>query len=150
MTKQKKNKNQPLTSDEIIKKITLDLIPLQDREVILEVVSGHLKLAKGIHTIFAFRKYQEAFLLTEMGNDQLMSCVEQDHSLINDVSQRSDINLFSELQDNIKKHLLNYLENHVLDSSCILPIHSFEELQAILDVVQPKNTSISEEDLNLI
>ncbi len=129
--------------EEILKEIALSIIPIQDREVILEMVISQLQESIECNATFVLLGKSNKSLTSQSTEDNF-----PEYNLIADYFyNRSDFIEAKEIKKEFKS-LYYFYEPKISLNSIFLPIHSFEELQAIVLVVPVKNQPFSSSTKN--
>lgn len=127
--------------EEICKDISLAIIPIQDRQVILELVILHLQESVECNASFVMMADKHNFI--NQHNININDLYPNYDDVKNYFFNCSDIVTANEVKCQFNS-LFSYYKPIINENSLFLPIHSFEELQAIILLVPVGKTSFSE------
>lgn len=120
---------QPSNLEDILKEISLSIIPIHDRSIILEMVATQLNSSNSCYAEFVLINKKNINLYNK-ADKKFPNYAKLEDFFYN----QSDLFDVEQIRKNCPC-LYNYYESIITEQSLFLPIHSFEELQAIILVI---------------
>ena len=116
----------------LLNRIIVDIMPLHDRQIIIEMLLSHLKSIFKVTAAFRVKKCKDIYSISSYTNVSETEEVSDSNAFMKYILNKTKPLQCSILPTNIYKEVPTLISKHNVNSLLLLPIQSFEEIQAII------------------